>query len=339
MRYKVIHTTSYTYNEPVSICHNIARLAPRSFDRQLCTKSVISISPQPGVTEEYEDFFGNKLMYFAIQQEHKKLTVTVTSEIEKNNRENPEINLYAAVPWEEVKTLVRQTTPAWLDVYQYIPETNFTAATPEIAAYARLSYTPGKSIFDATHHLMQRIYKDFEFKPGFTTIATPISAVMKARKGVCQDFAHLAIACVRSMGLPARYISGYLETMAPPGKEKLAGADASHAWFSVYIPYMGWVDFDPTNNRAPGEDYVTLAVGRDYSDVSPMRGVIHGGANHVLTVGVTVEPFVDLMATGQTQSRGQKNLDAESEEMCVHFNSRSDSSRRDKLHSNLAGRL
>ena len=154
---------------------------------------------------EYEDFFGNKVMYFAIQQEHKKLTVTVSSEIEKITREELEINLYDGVSWQDVKTLARHSSPAWLDVHQYIPETTFTAATPEIKAYAMKSFKPGVSMFDASHHLMQRIYQEFEFKPGFTTISTPLSEVMKARKGVCQDFAHLAIACVRSLGLPARY--------------------------------------------------------------------------------------------------------------------------------------
>jgi len=287
--YKIIHTTSYIYSEPVSICHNIARLVPRSFDKQLCKKSVVSISPQPGVMNEYEDFFGNKVMYFAIQQEHKNLTVTVSSEVEKISRDNPEMNLYAAVPWQEVKDLARQSTTAWLDVHQYIPETIFTAATAEITAYSLQSYTPGKPMFDATHDLMQRIYHDFEFKPGFTTIATPLSEVMKARKGVCQDFAHLAIACVRSVGLPARYISGYLETIAPHGKEKLAGGDASHAWFSVYIPYMGWVDFDPTNNQIPAAQHITACWGRDYADIAPLKGVIINSGPHQLSVSVDVK--------------------------------------------------
>jgi transglutaminase-like putative cysteine protease len=228
-------------------------------------------------------------MYFAIQQEHKNLTVTVASEIEKTNRENPEIDLYTAVPWEALKELARQTTPAWLDVYQYIPETSFTAGTPEIKAYAAASYTPGRSMFEASLDLMQRIHRDFEFRPGFTTIATPLSVVMKARKGVCQDFAHLAIACVRAMGLPARYISGYLETVAPPGREKLAGADASHAWFSVYIPYMGWIDFDPTNNQIPSDQHITACWGRDYADIAPLKGVIINSGPHQLAVSVDVK--------------------------------------------------
>jgi len=287
--YKIVHTTSYTYSEPVSICHNIARLVPRSFDKQQCRKSVVSISPQPGAMHEYEDFFGNKVMYFAIQQEHKSLTVTVSSEVEKINYESPEMNLYAAVPWQEVRELARQSTPAWLDVHQYIPETVFTSFTPGITAYALQSFTPGRPMFDASLDLMQRIYRDFEFKPGFTTISTPLSEVMKARKGVCQDFAHLAIACVRSIGLPARYVSGYLETIAPPGKEKMAGADASHAWFSVYIPYMGWVDFDPTNNQIPAAQHITASWGRDYADIAPLKGVIINSGPHQLAVSVDVK--------------------------------------------------
>ena len=229
-------------------------------------------------------------MYFAIQQEHRKLMVTVSSEIEKIMKEAPEINLYDNVSWQDVKELARQSAPAvWLDVHQYIPETAFTAATPEIKAYAQQSFKTGVSMFDATRHLMQRIYHDFEFKPGFTTISTPLSEVMKARKGVCQDFAHLAIACVRSIGLPARYISGYLETMPPPGKEKLAGADASHAWFSVYIPYRGWIDFDPTNNQIPSAQHITVCWGRDYADIAPLKGVIINSGPHELSVSVDVK--------------------------------------------------
>lgn len=249
---------------------------------------MVSISPQPGAMNEYEDFFGNKLLYFAIQEEHRNLTVTVTSEVEKINQDNPEINLYAAVPWQEVNALAKQSASAWLDVHQFIPETPFTTATPGILAYAMESFTEGRPMFDATHHLMQRIYHDFEFRPGFTTISTPLSEVMRARKGVCQDFAHLAIGCVRSVGLPARYISGYLETVAPPGKEKLTGTDASHAWFSVYIPFMGWVDFDPTNNQLPGVQHITACWGRDYADIAPLKGVIINSGPHQLAVSVDV---------------------------------------------------
>jgi len=228
-------------------------------------------------------------MYFAIQQEHKKLTVTVSSEIEKTAREAPEINLYGGVSWQNVKELTRQSTAAWLDVQQYIPETAFTTVTPEIKAYAAEFYRPGVPMFDATHQLMERIYRDFEFRAGFTTISTPLTEVMKEGKGVCQDFAHLAIACARSVGLPARYISGYLETTPPPGKQKLAGADASHAWFAVYIPYMGWIEFDPTNNQMPDAHHITACWGRDYADIAPLKGVIINSGPHQLSVSVDVK--------------------------------------------------
>jgi transglutaminase-like putative cysteine protease len=286
--YKVIHTTTYTYHEPVSLCQNIARLVPRSSDKQVCKKSVVTIHPQPDVLNEYEDFFGNKLLYFAIQQLHKQLTVTATSEIEKIIKGTAAVNVVSDTSWREVQQHFSDSTKELLDIRQYVPETIITASTPEINAYALQSYTAGRSLYAATFDLMQRIYKDFTFKAGFTTIATPLSVVMKERKGVCQDFAHLAIACIRSMGLPARYVSGYLETLAPPGKEKLTGVDASHAWFAVYIPNIGWVDFDPTNNQIPGEQHITVGWGRDYNDIAPLKGVIINSGPHKLSVSVDV---------------------------------------------------
>jgi transglutaminase-like putative cysteine protease len=291
LQYKVTHTTTYHYFEPVSICHNTARLIPRSFDNQFCRRSVITIDPVPEIMNDYQDFFGNKVIYFAVQQEHKTLTVTVTSEIEKS-RSHPEINLYSGITWEEIKKSFNEIKPELLDARQYIPETAMTSSTVEITAYAEQSYTPGRSMYAATQDLMQRIYKDFEFKPGFTIIATPLSEVMKERKGVCQDFAHLAIACIRSLGLPARYVSGYLETLPAPGVEKLAGGDASHAWFAVYIPNAGWIDFDPTNNQLPAEQHITIGWGRDYADIAPLKGVILSSGPHQLTVSVDVRRIV-----------------------------------------------
>ncbi len=247
--------------------------------------SIVNIQPQPDVQNEYEDFFGNKLLYFAVQKVHKQLTVTAISEIEKIT--NVDANQQSSIGWEEVK--VNLTRDFYeLDIRQYIPETILTAAFPAISDYALLSFTPGKTMYEASLHLMQRIHNDFEFRPGFTTVTTPLCVVMKERKGVCQDFAHFAIACVRSIGLPARYVSGYLETLAPPGKEKLTGVDASHAWFSVYIPDMGWVDFDPTNNQIPGGQHITVGWGRDYADIAPLKGVIINSGPHELTVSVDV---------------------------------------------------
>ncbi len=288
MHYKIIHTTTYTYYQPVSLCHNIARLAPRSVDNQICTSSTITITLRPEVINEYQDFFGNKVMYFAVQQEHIKLSVTVISEIEKTSNALTSTATTNSISWENIRDKYMDTQENDWETRQYILETNMTGFSPEIQQYAQISFTPGRSMYDASLDLMQRIYKDFEFKPGFTTVATALSVVMKARKGVCQDFAHLAIACVRSMGLPARYISGYLETLPPPGKEKLTGVDATHAWFAVFIPGTGWVDFDPTNNQTPNLQYITACWGRDYNDIAPLKGVIINSGPHELSVSVDV---------------------------------------------------
>jgi transglutaminase-like putative cysteine protease len=193
MKYKITHTTEYNYHEPVSLCHNIARLVPRSTNQQQCTNVDIIIRPQPDVWNEYEDFFGNKVIYFAIEQEHKKLTVSVTSSIEKPVDDKEAWEEKDSMPWEEVRNQLLDTTGGYLDVRQFIPETGMTAVTNEIAQYALQSFTPGQSLAAAVQQLNTRIYQDFEFKPGFTTIATPLSTVMKQRKGVCQDFAHLAM--------------------------------------------------------------------------------------------------------------------------------------------------
>ncbi|UAY51305.1 transglutaminase family protein [Ferruginibacter albus] len=283
MNYIVTHTTTYQYDESVGLCYNIVRLLPRNTATQLCARANIDIQPKPDVYNEYEDFFGNKLVYFAIQQEHKILTVTVRSEIQKLNNDE---YLPGNISWEEVKEQLHQHKGDWLEVSQYIPYTAVTRANADILEYAARSFTVGRTMFDAVYDLMQRIFNDFIFKPGFTTIATPLSVVFKERKGVCQDFAHLAIACVRAMGLPARYISGYIETIAPEGEEKLIGVDASHAWFSVFIPGTGWVDFDPTNNQLPSMQHVTVGWGRDYFDIAPVKGVIFSVGDHNLSVAV-----------------------------------------------------
>ncbi|MDR3713076.1 MAG: transglutaminase family protein [Puia sp.] len=288
MHYKVTHTTRYTYYEAVSLCHNIARLIPRSTDKQVCRSAVLEIYPAPDILDEYEDFFGNKVTYFAIQHEHKSLTVTVSSEIVRTNPGTLEFSLYENTPWEAVKEQLYSLRPVDTDILQYIPETQMTQASPEILEYALRSFTPGRPLFEAARDLMQRIYENFEFEPGFTTVTTPLSLVMKERKGVCQDFAHLAIACIRSVGLAARYVSGYIETIPPEGTEKLTGVDASHAWFALYVPGSGWIDFDPTNNQLPADQYLTIGWGRDYSDIVPLKGVIVSSGPHRLSVSVDV---------------------------------------------------
>lgn len=289
MKYRITHTTQYDYYEPVSLCHNIARLVPRSTVTQQCSKTNITIHPEPDVWNEYEDYFGNKVIYFAIEQEHKKLTVIAVSEIEKKDVPKESAGNTTPLSWEEGKKLIQESTTEYLDIRQFIPETPFTTSNAEIVQYTLQSFTAGRTLEEAVQHLNTRIYSDFEFKPGFTTISTPLSAVMKQRKGVCQDFAHLAIACVRAMGLPARYVSGYIETLPPPGKEKLAGVDASHAWFSVFDPINGWMDFDPTNNQEPSDQHIIVGWGRDYADITPLKGIISSSGPHELSVAVDVK--------------------------------------------------
>jgi len=288
MNYRVTHTTIYTYSESVGLCYNIARLVPRDTGNQLCNNSGIVIYPTPDIINEYEDFFGNKVIYFAIQHEHKSLKVTVSSEVNKNENANG-MSFYNSIPWELAKEQLIESNGKMLDIKQYIPATPVTTANESLMQYALQSFTPGRPMFDAVYDLMQRIYKDFTFKPGFTTIATPIDVVFRERKGVCQDFAHIAIACVRALGLPVRYVSGYIETLPPPGQEKLLGADASHAWFSVYIPNIGWVDFDPTNNQIPSTQHITIGWGRDYFDIAPLKGIIYSIGTHELSVSVDMK--------------------------------------------------
>jgi transglutaminase-like putative cysteine protease len=261
----------------------------RNTATQLCKNTSIEITPMPDVLKEYEDFFGNKVVYFAIQKEHKELTVTVISNVQKIAADEG-LPIFLDCPsWEQVKEQILESGEQNFNARQYSFETPITKSNDEIAAYAAQSFTKGRSILEAANDLMLRIYTDFEFNPRFTTVATPLTDVMKYRKGVCQDFAHLAIACVRAMGLPARYVSGYLETEAPAGKEKLTGVDASHAWFAMYVPPIGWIDFDPTNNIIPGIRHITIGWGRDYTDITPLKGVILSSGQHQMRVLVDVK--------------------------------------------------
>ncbi|MES1222899.1 MAG: transglutaminase family protein [Bacteroidota bacterium] len=288
MLYSVEHITKYQYHEQVSLCHNIAALAPRNTNKQTCKAFNIIISPLPEVLEEHVDFFGNKLYYFVIEQEHEELTVTVRSQVEKINVTDA-LSTYPSQSWEAVRDMLLASAGEYIEEKQFTFPTEITGTTPEIKIYAERSFTTGRPLFEAVHDLIKNIYTDFTFTTGFTTVSTPLSVVMKERKGVCQDFAHLAISCIHSMGLPARYVSGYLETLAPAGKEKLTGVDASHAWISVFIPGMGWVDFDPTNNQLANEQYITIGWGRDYFDIIPLKGVIMSSNPHELTVSVDVK--------------------------------------------------
>jgi transglutaminase-like putative cysteine protease len=288
MKYRVVHTTEYRYSAPVTQCHNVGRLLPRSFARQTCGRADVTIVPPPQDYREHGDFYGNRACYFAIHRPHTTLTVTATSEVQVDP-EVAQLNFSQDGPWEEVcRHLKTSKDPIAFDARQYILDSPMVTATRELAQYGKPSFSKGRPVIEAVHDLMQRIHRDFVYDPEFTTLATPLAQVLKHRRGVCQDFAHLAIGCLRAQGLAARYTSGYIETLPPPGKEKLVGADASHAWFSVYVPGTGWLDYDPTNNQMPMERHITVAWGRDYSDVTPLKGVIFGGGKHKLKVSVDV---------------------------------------------------
>jgi len=244
----------------------------------------------PSYVNEWTDFFGNRQASFSIEKPHDELVVTAISEVEVMPAGSL---LDGAFPtsWEQaVEYLQCATEEEALDARMYLLESEFIEFSDKVKNYSLESFAPGRHLLEAVEDLMHRIYKDFDYDPGFSSIATPLEEVLKHRKGVCQDFAHLAIACLRMLGIAARYISGYLETIPPEGQERMVGADASHAWFSVYVPHQGWIDFDPTNAQIPSEQHITAAWGRDYADVAPLKGVIFGGGKkNKLNVSVDVE--------------------------------------------------
>ncbi|MGB3152298.1 MAG: transglutaminase family protein [Maribacter sp.] len=296
MIFDVTHITEYIYNAPVSYCHNIATLRPRESMGQKLLDYKIDISPEPTELSERLDFFGNYITRFSIQTEHKKLVVKNKSRVERNYcryRDTFYSDSCKSVTLKEALMRLRGTQLETLEAKQYVLESIFIRSTEGlIKKYAEESFRKDRSVFEAALELMQRIYIDFKFVPGFTSVSTPIEVVMQEKKGVCQDFAQIAIACIRSMGLPARYISGYIETLPPEGKKKLVGADASHAWFAVYIPGFGWVDFDPTNNQIPADQHIVVGWGRDYYDVPPLKGVVYGSGKSALKVAVDISAVV-----------------------------------------------
>ena len=294
MKYRITHQTIYTYENTVTSCHSEAHLIPRNSTHQRCLTYQLTIDPLPNSRSEREDYFGNNAVYYAIDVPHDRLVVTATSEVALENHDK-QLPLGTGVPWQEsVRRLHEELTADNLDACQYLLDSPMATRTAEIKHYAAPVFQAQRPVADVVLDLMACIHRDFTYDPGFTTIATPLTEVLNHRRGVCQDFAHLAIACLRSHGLPARYVSGYIETHAPPGQDKLRGADASHAWFAVYDPNTGWLDYDPTNNQIPIDRHITTAWGRDYSDVTPLKGVIYGGgAQHHAEVAVDVVALPD----------------------------------------------
>ena len=296
MKYKVIHSTEYRYSDPVPLCHNILHLKPRETARQTLLSHSISVTPNPVARTERLDFFNNPVVGFSLQEPHESLKVVARSEVQVKAFETAAGLWWPA--WEDVaRTLRGRHSPEVLDARQFIFESPFITINSELADYARPTFKPGRNLLDCVTELTQRIYSEFTFDSGATTIGTPILDVLHHRHGVCQDFAHLQIGCLRALGLAARYVSGYLVTKPPAGRPRLVGCDTSHAWLSVYFPDFGWIDFDPTNGVIPSFEHITVAWARDYDDVSPMRGVVVGGYRHSLHVSVDVEPLIPHAVT------------------------------------------
>ena len=291
MRYRIRHTTKYGYEEPVAVCHNLVRLTPRVTERQSVVATRLVVSPEPTDRVDRRDPFGNAVHYLAVEEAHNGLALSAVSEVTvRDGDPTPE----RSDPWEDVRDTVRlNDNPRRRDALRFVYPSPLAPVDAKLAAYAAESFRPGRPIVESAVDFTSRMHADFRYDPGVTTVTTPVMDAFAARHGVCQDFAHIGIACLRSLGLPARYVSGYLRTIPPPGKPRLVGADASHAWMSVYCGRAGWVDLDPTNDCVPRTDHVTVAFGRDYADVCPIQGVFVGGGNQTLTVEVDVEPLAD----------------------------------------------
>ncbi|MBF0290114.1 MAG: transglutaminase family protein [SAR324 cluster bacterium] len=287
MNYQINHQTIYNYSELASISQNELFLFPRETEKQKVIQSTLNIFPKPQYTRQRVDYFGNITQVFMVQHPHNELSITASSRVMTLVPETPVIA--GTPPWESVvQRLGVHEHPEELDAYQYVFISPQTAITSQIKSYAQLSFPPGMSILAGAVNLTNRIFTEFSYDESATTVDTPVEQVLLNKKGVCQDFAHFAISCLRSLGMAARYVSGYLETAPPPGKPKMVGADASHAWFALFVPGTGWVDLDPTNNIMTGEQHITVAWGRDYTDVTPVKGVVMGGGSHSLSVKVDV---------------------------------------------------
>lgn len=298
MLYEVSHSTQYNYESPVGQSRHLLHLSPRIVTGQNILNHAISIDPTPSNRTERSDYFGNPTTIVTIEDDHNQITFVSTTKLEVLPKQEP---TFAASPdWTETARIVQQLEAANedpVDLTQYACFSSHTTPTAEIAAYAESIFTPGRPVLEGARELTARIFDEFIYDGAATDVATPLSKVMEMKRGVCQDFTHFALACLRACDLPARYVSGYLLTHPPEGQPRLVGADASHAWFSVWSPDCGWIDFDPTNNLLPSDEHITLAYGRDFADVSPISGVVTGGGAHQVIVGVDVKPILAKTST------------------------------------------
>ncbi len=289
--YRISHVTTYSYESPVRVCHNLVMLTPRGDWVVNPLSHRVMVKPHPLTIHRREDYFGNAVHAFSIEESHRQLVVSASGRVEVSYDPLPPSEQSPA--WEQVRQAVSaQSDPRWLEACQFRFDSERIQASPELADYARSSFPASRPILQAALELTRRIYSDYTYDTTATNVHTPTMEAFNLRRGVCQDFAHVQIACLRSLGLCARYVSGYLRTHPPVGQPRLVGADQSHAWVSVYCgQQLGWVDLDPTNNQLCHIDHIPIAWGRDYNDVVPVRGVFLGGGQHSITVSVDVAPI------------------------------------------------
>ena len=292
MLYKVHHRTCYGYSEPVMLSHNLAHLRPVSDERQKLRSFSLVIRPDPRGISGHIDSFGNHVHFVQVQEGHREFVVDCESELEVLPPRWPDAS--ATPPWEAVARGIGHLPSGKVAL-----AAGFRHASPFVPflepcrELALASFLPDRPVLEAALDLTRKIPKVFQYSPHSTSVATPVAEVLRTLRGVCQDFAHLMLSGLRHLGLPARYVSGYLETAPPPGKARLVGADASHAWVQLWLPGFGWVDLDPTNGVAPQERHIRLAVGRDFGDVSPLKGLLLGGGTQAVQVSVDVEPVIE----------------------------------------------
>lgn len=303
IRYRIEHVTAYEYSQTVSVSHHMARLRPRTGAGQTLGDFRLRVLPAPAQSETDTDYFGNAVDRFSIQEPHERLEVTARSEVAVAAR--PAAGAEPGLPWELVRDRVAsERTADCLGAFECVFPSAIVPVGEAFAAYAARSFPPGRPVLEAALDLTARIHREFAFDPTATTVSSPVAEVLRQRRGVCQDFAHLQIACLRSLGLPARYVSGYVRTDPPPGRPRLVGVDATHAWVALFCPGLGWVEFDPTNRSRAGRDHVRVAVGRDYQDISPLRGTVIGGGWQRLSIAVTVTPLEEMPAIPGRQESG-----------------------------------
>lgn len=289
MRFRIRHITTYQYADRVSHCYNMANVVPRTTNRQRCISNRVIISPQTTISHQRTDYFGNIAYHFEIQKPHRQLVITSESEVEMLDA-GPDLELALGMTYREaLEHIKRAATMEIIDAREFLLNSPMIRVSDKIRDYAKPSFNPDTPLHECVRDLTSRIFHEFKYDPGFTTVATPLLDVLEHKRGVCQDFAHLQVACLRSMGIPAKYVSGYIETLPAAGQVKLVGVDATHAWIAYYSPEKGWLEFDPTNNTPAGIQHIVTALGRDYVDVTPVKGVIFGGGSApVLSVSVDV---------------------------------------------------